>query len=50
MSVGAFRQRWEIVVAAAIGAAASTVEVGTVPMGGDAAAPLYRTSSSVAAR
>jgi hypothetical protein len=42
-SVGAFRERWEIMVAAAIGAAASTIVVGAVPMGGDAAAHLYRT-------
>ena len=43
MSVDVFRQRWEVAVAAAIGAAASTVVVGAIPMGGDAAAHLYRT-------
>ena len=43
MSVDVFRQRWEVVVAAVIGAAASTVVVGAVPVGGDAAAHLYRT-------
>ena len=43
MSVAAFRERWEVAVAAALGAAASAVVVGAVPMGGDAAAHLYRT-------
>lgn len=43
MSVASFRERWEIVVAAALGAAASTIVVGAVPLGGDAAAHLYRT-------
>ena len=43
MSVAAFRERWEIAVAAALGAAASSVVVGAVPLGGDAAAHFYRT-------
>jgi len=43
MSVAAFRERWEIAVAAALGAAGSSIVVGAVPLGGDAAAHFYRT-------
>jgi len=43
VAVGALRERWEVVVAAALGAAASTIVVGAVPLGGDAAAHFYRT-------
>ena len=43
MSVAVLRERWEIAVATALGAAASSIVVGAVPPGGDAAAHFYRT-------
>ena len=43
MNVAALRERWEIAVAAALGAAASLIVVGAVSPGGDAAAHFYRT-------
>ena len=41
--VQGIRQRWDVAVAAAIGATASMAVLGAVPSGGDAAAHLYRT-------